>query len=78
MIKGGVEKAILGISNLPPHGFAVTVKTVGFGNDRYNAGGKDYAAVGASDVTYNTNTVGDGDPIPTMSPFVSLFLCKKK
>ncbi|QDP21190.1 hypothetical protein [Bradyrhizobium cosmicum] len=76
---GGSEQLRLSIDQLPPHNF--TAKVPFFLNpagDRYDAGGRNYPVVqpGGS-VVAETNTLGKGDPIDTMPPYVVLFYCKK-
>lgn len=75
---GGSETHTLSIEQLPPHNFTARVLQAGRSNvDRYNAGGRDYPVVSASESLIETNTVGRGAPFSKMPPFVVLHYCVK-
>ncbi len=74
---GGSEEHKLTIEELPPHKFTTNGKVAGTGGDRYNAGGKDYPVVGVSNTTIETETLGKGNAISLMPPYLALLACKK-
>lgn len=76
---GGSEELRLALDQLPPHNFTVNARSAvaNSAGDRYNAGGKDYPAILQSPTIIETNSIGKGDPIDKMPPYVVLYYCKK-
>jgi len=76
---GGSEELKLTLDQLPPHNFTANARAAqaNTAGDRYNAGGRDYPAIVQSPTIIETNSVGKGDPIDKMPPYVVLYYCKK-
>ncbi|MER9458276.1 hypothetical protein NKI80_00035 [Mesorhizobium sp. M0387] len=76
--QGGSEQHVLALTELPAHSFKVLVNSVTFSKvDKYDAGGKDYRAVGSNSIEATTNTVGGSAAFSTVSPFIVLYFCRK-
>ncbi|MER9291295.1 hypothetical protein NKI71_13700 [Mesorhizobium sp. M0510] len=75
---GGAEQYQLSVDQLPPHKFQTTARAAQPSNvDRYDAGGRNYPVITASTGLIESDTIGKGEPISLMQPYVALYYCRK-